>query len=405
MGHRKDHGKMRKGVFALLISFVLGLTWLFVFLKEHPFVYVTKPFQMISRTVELPSNTLPPFLIVTILAVFVNLCAMFASASSVAMGACVLYAAAIGFYPDCYPYVIIEFLLCLVAAVRMREKKEEKTKDLADQIGRKRSESAQGTSYVHHYTDSASFTQEKSSRSYRSKNDAAAREMEAQKRAAAKAMGSGTSAGVSVSSYETLRAQEERNSLHGSNGGKLAAIVIIVIAVTGAAILVPMLMRTGRNQKAAKETVNQPWWMNNLDQSGLITGGTSQDGLGRFITVPGTKSAELDGYWKTENEQTTGSTIGAEIRDGEISIYWINRDGSSSLYWAGKLSDPDKTDGTFSCMAVRNASMPGNSPFASQETTKQFLFSGDTMKFQMTKLRFTAWITLKKTDQPLTEGS
>ena len=109
---------IKRGFFSLLVSLIFGAMYLFACFDHVHSVFASKEYLFFTKTYTLPELRLPAYMIVIILALVMNLIALIFSVSSVAAGAAVLYGAAMAFQPDCYPYVLVEFLLCIIAAVR-----------------------------------------------------------------------------------------------------------------------------------------------------------------------------------------------------------------------------------------------------------------------------------------------
>ena len=384
---------MKKGVFLLILSFVLGMIWLIYTYVNHGnfhFVYVTKEFRILSQSITLPDLRLPAFFIIGVLALFVNLCAMIAAMPSVAMGAAVLYAVAIGFEPDCYPYAGLLFLLCLFAAIRMRNtERTEMPGDLSDRLASSRKTSDdRSTAYVHHYTDSAAAAKAaQGSRAYQSKNNAAAREMEAQKKAAAKAMrvsGSSAASAAQVSSYETLRAQEQRDSSRTSSAAKNAFSVLFALLICAAALALVFWAATRKNHSSrntTRETAFTTTGNDVFDQylmdKGYLNGADDKSGSGGSETgkADTSKPVDLTGLWVKDPEHPSRSGMAASISDEEISVYWINSDGSTAKYWTGSYKPMEEYKDPYTWVSVRGMTMKPNDSFASTETTMPFTYS------------------------------
>ena len=345
---------MKKGVFLLILSFVLGMIWLIYTYVNHGnfhFVYVTKEFRILSQSITLPDLRLPAFFIIGVLALFVNLCAMIAAMPSVAMGAAVLYAVAIGFEPDCYPYAGLLFLLCLFAAIRMRNtERTEMPGDLSDRLASSRKTSDdRSTAYVHHYTDSA---------------------------AAAKA--------AQGSSYETLRAQEQRDSSRTSSAAKNAFSVLFALLICAAALALVFWAATRKNHSSrntTRETAFTTTGNDVFDQylmdKGYLNGADDKSGSGGSETgkADTSKPVDLTGLWVKDPEHPSRSGMAASISDEEISVYWINSDGSTAKYWTGSYKPMEEYKDPYTWVSVRGMTMKPNDSFASTETTMPFTYS------------------------------
>ena len=118
---------MKKGTFSLIISLLVGLGYVLYCFSSHHYPFITEPFRIFQFTVTLP----------------------------LAAGAAVFYGVSAGFRPDSYPYVIVPFLLCILAAARMRHGTER------GQSGEYAQGKAADPKTAVHYSDSAAQISEK----------------------------------------------------------------------------------------------------------------------------------------------------------------------------------------------------------------------------------------------------
>ena len=351
---------MKKGVFTLILSFVLGMVWLiYSIMNHHGFgvIFITKPFSFMSHTVMLPELNVPSFYIMGILALFVNLLALILAMPSFAMGAAVLYAAAIGFEPDCYPYAGVLFLLCLFATARMRKPESgNRAQDLADQIASSRNvepklSASQTTAYVQHSTDGST-------------------------------------------SYAAMRAQEEKAASRSGKDSKIAAITILIILISAMAVVIPALMQAKRSRtqnSTTRETkfsaAGTPVYDPDLRQKGdrkdagsgqSADGGTvtsdGQDGSGQSESAAG-KRIDLTGEWVSDTKQSSGSGMEASISDDEIQVFWVNSDGSRTSYWTGTWKQMQSFQEPYLLVSVRTKPVDPNNSFASQSNTMVFTYT------------------------------
>lgn len=387
---------MKKGVFPLILSFVLGITFLLFYLlaysRSMPFGFVTMPFEFLSHTLILPDLQviMPGYLLMALLALFMNLLALIVAAPSFAVGAAVLYAFSVGLNPDLYPYVSLEFLLCLFAAARLHSLKDEGSgADLADQLPRTNKTGAEETAYVHHYADGSASSADvrKSSRAYRSKSDAAAREMEAQKKAAAKAMrvqGSSAASANVQTSYEALRAQEARESRVYRGGPKLFAVIatIVILCMAVTTLFSFMSLRWRRHRSVTRETAFT------ATAPAVSDSDTS-------------KPLDLTGDWRTDAGQSSGTRMAARITEDKISIYWLNEDGSASLYWAGKYQAPTSSEESYSWLSMMDIQDVTSTPFTSKERMKSFTYYEGTLSFPMTTMGLKLTVRMHRSEESL----
>ena len=415
---------MKKGVFPLILSFVLGITFLLFYLLAYSrsplCFFATRPFEFLSHTLILPDlqRMMPGYFLTAILALLMNLLAMIVAAPSFAVGAAVLYAVSVGLNPDLYPYVTLEFLLCLFAAARLRSPEEEELHaDLADQLSRKNKTGSDDKAYVHHYADgsAASSNVLKSSRAFRSKSDAAAREMEAQKKAAAKAMrmqGSSAASASVQTSYEALRAQEVRESHPARRGpGFFAVIAAAVILCMAATILVSFMgFRRSRQGSVTRETAftstGKSTFDANLKDNGHPddSGHTVQNSNSGGTVASGSdtsKPLDLTGDWCTDPGQTSGTRMAARITEDKISVYWLNEDGSAPLYWAGKYQAPTSSAESYSWLSMTDIQDITFTPFISKERMKSFTYYEGTLSFPMTTMGIKLTIRMHRSEERL----
>ena len=388
---------MKKGVFPLILSFVLGITLLLFYMLAYSrsplYAFATRPFEFLSHTLILPDlrRMMPGYFLTALLALFMNLLALIVAAPSFAVGAAVLYAVSVGLNPDIYPYVTLEFLLCLFAAARLRSPEEEETQaDLADQLSRKNKTGSDAAAYVHHYADGTATAAnvQKSSRAYRSKSDAAAREMEAQKKAAAKAMrvqGSSAASANVQTSYEALRAQEARESQLVRSGPRVFAVMATVVILCMAATILVSFMgfRRSRYRSVTRETA------------------FTSTGNSAFTGSDTSKRLDLTGDWRTDPGQTSGTRMAARITEDKISIYWLNEDGSTSLYWAGKYQAPTSSAESYSWLSMMDIQDVTSTPFTSKERMKTFTYYEGTLSFPMTTMGIKLTIRMRRSEERL----
>ena len=314
---------MKKGVFTLILSFVLCMVWLlYSFMNHHGFgvAVVTKSFSFMSHTVTLPALNLPSFYIIGILALFVNLCALILAMPSFAMGAAVLYAAAIGFEPDCYPYAGVLFLLCLFAAARMRKPENQ------DRQGSRTDKPA----------SSGKITEK------------------------AMSVPDSSSEYVQSSSYAAMRAQEEKEAFRYNNRPKIAAVTFLVILIIAMSLLVLFLMKTKRNRTrpgTTKETA----------------AAASQNPVNDQYREE--KGIDLSGEWISDTKQSSGAGMGATVSDDEIQIYWINSDGSRARYWTGNFKQMEVFQDPYTFISARTTPAETDNTFASQSQTLVFTYT------------------------------
>ena len=411
---------MKKGFFALLFSFVLGCVFVFMYLMDNPVSFGMRNFGFFSRVYRLPDLRMSGFLILVILGLIANLFAMISNASSIAMGAAVFFGVSIAADPNHYPFALVQFLLCTLAAARMSVNRKEELGDLADQIDtKKRTEASRAV----RYSDSA---------------DAAARR-NAVGTTAVPASGSSSNAYQSRSIEEVQRALEGRTYTrsrtetyrpqsveevqrqlegHGSSrrrsGIKAGVVCLIVIVAVIMGILLPVVLRSARNRSATQETAGS-WKTDLQDLNVLITGskgetkenggdggvksdvqgtgggnvskdssqGTSGDngqndvqGTGGDDVSKGSTQAadpaDLTGTWTTK--QRSGTYMTAAIEEDSIVINWVTQDGQESLYWKGSFKPVGDSEQSDTWLSMLNISSLMDAPFASRESSKFFYY-------------------------------
>ncbi len=317
--------EMKKGRVALVISLLITGVFLFGYFSRYHLHYIPADYEILGNTLTLPRFVIEPFVFLVILGIIVNVIDVFALRSSLAMGACVLYGAAIAMKPDAYPYIILECFLCLIAAVRIREK------DALPSGSEKVPSGSSSGLRDSHEPRKTPF----SSAFYVLNADS---ELE--------------SAGKNTSPViKTLNGKPVKNSSVSKNSAVLGAIVAIAMVSGVLGVVIPTLLRSHQNRVAQSTS-------------------TSQISFG----------PDLSGYW--ESSQAGVSTVCAEIEDRSVSVYWINKNGDKNLYWAGSYTPPKNMEEPYSWMSVRDSSKTDGSVFASKDDTMIFTYQNGTILFR-----------------------
>ncbi len=422
---------MKKGTFSLIISLLVGLGYVLYCFSSHHYPFITEPFRIFQFTVTLPKLLVPADLLMVILAVFVNLCALVTGTSSLAAGAAVFYGVSAGFRPDSYPYVIVPFLLCILAAARMRHGTER------GQSGEYAQGKAADPKTAVHYSDSAAQISAKTRKS-------AGGSPEGQ--SIVYHFGENRNASPTTQSIEDIRKKFDHYDNPDAGVWKywffgiLVALVVLIVVGTF------LKTDTGRQQKQTENSLRK--WDLSIstagDGSGSAdqgagsrndgSGGSAGDGSGsadqgagsRNDGSAGSGSADGNGSGKPEdggnasdgipdltgswmmNEDTPGAmaNMRAVISDDTISMYWIMENGSDMLYWEGSFEPPETAESPYTWVSVKNPDK--NSAFSSKEETKSFTYryvdggpgdiisfpmsSGSGIRFQLHRMSVSDWI-------------
>lgn len=110
------------------------------------------------------------------------------------------------------------------------------------------------------------------------------------------------------------------------------------------------------------------------------------------------KPLDLTGKWHATNSgDEAAATMEAEIKDGTITIYLINKkEDTKSLYWQGTVPAPDTTDDKYNFTSQADTEALSQSLLGSQDKTKDFKYENGVLSFDFTALGTTKTIKMEK---------
>ncbi len=372
---------IKRGFFSLLVSLIFGAMYLFACFDHVHSVFASKEYLFFTKTYTLPELRLPAYMIVIILALVMNLIALIFSVSSVAAGAAVLYGAAMAFQPDCYPYVLVEFLLCIIAAVRQNCRPYQEDSDDAGGNGT-------GTGAGRNGRSAAS-------------GRGAAAGAGAGRSSLAASAGNRKAEPVQVhysdySEYENAKKKNDallKQMESGSSRDTGAKSILTITIVTFAMIaLVVILMNYLNSSKKTKESEwswkttlgtqngdSQSTGLNTDLNTGHSTGLSTDQSTGHSSGLNTDQSTDLSGYWTMSGD--TKTRLGAEIRDKTIDVYWLLEDGRQMLYWSGSYEAPKDSELPYTWISKRDEERMEGEPFAASDDSREFIYDGDGIRF------------------------
>lgn len=110
------------------------------------------------------------------------------------------------------------------------------------------------------------------------------------------------------------------------------------------------------------------------------------------------KPLDLSGKWHATNSADEASaTFEAEIKDGVITIYFVNKkEDTKSLYWQGTVPAPDTTDDKYDFTSEADTEALSQSLFGSQDKTKDFKYENGVLSFDFSALGTTKTIKMER---------
>ena len=110
------------------------------------------------------------------------------------------------------------------------------------------------------------------------------------------------------------------------------------------------------------------------------------------------KPLDLTGKWHATNSADESSaTFEAEIKDGVITIYFVNKkEDTKSLYWQGTVPAPDTTDDKYDFTSQADTDALSKSLFGSQDKTKDFKYENGVLSFDFSALGTTKTIKMER---------
>lgn len=110
------------------------------------------------------------------------------------------------------------------------------------------------------------------------------------------------------------------------------------------------------------------------------------------------KPLDLTGKWHATNSADPAtSTMEAEIKDGTITIYLVNKkEDTKMLYWQGTVPTPDTTEDKYDFTSEADTEALSKSIMGSQDKTKDFKYENGVLSFDFTALGTTKTIKMEK---------
>ncbi|WP_311141567.1 hypothetical protein [Lancefieldella rimae] len=110
------------------------------------------------------------------------------------------------------------------------------------------------------------------------------------------------------------------------------------------------------------------------------------------------KPLDLSGKWHATNSgDEAAATMEAEIKDGTITIYLVNKkEDTKMLYWQGTVPTPDTTEDKYDFTSEADTEALSQSLLGSQDKTKDFKYENGTLSFDFTALGTTKTIKMEK---------
>ena len=110
------------------------------------------------------------------------------------------------------------------------------------------------------------------------------------------------------------------------------------------------------------------------------------------------KPLDLSGKWHATNSgDEAAATMEAEIKDGTITIYLINKkEDTKMLYWQGTVPTPDTTEDKYDFTSEADTEALSKSIMGSQDKTKDFKYENGVLSFDFTALGTTKTIKMER---------
>lgn len=110
------------------------------------------------------------------------------------------------------------------------------------------------------------------------------------------------------------------------------------------------------------------------------------------------KLLDLSGKWHATNSADEASaTFEAEVKDGVITIYFVNKkEDTKSLYWQGTVPTPDTTEDKYNFTSEADTEALSQSLFGSQDKTKDFKYENGVLSFDFSALGTTKTIKMER---------
>ena len=110
------------------------------------------------------------------------------------------------------------------------------------------------------------------------------------------------------------------------------------------------------------------------------------------------KPLDLTGKWHATNSgDEAAATMEAEIKDGTITIYLVNKkEDTKMLYWQGTVPTPDTTEDKYDFTSEADTEALSQSLLGSQDKTKDFKYENGVLSFDFTALGTTKTIKMER---------
>lgn len=347
---------MKKGIIPLIISICIGVAYLASYFYGFRFAYTGTEAQIFGYEYWLSDLPVASYIAMIIIGMFFNLCAIIVYMPSVAVGAAVFYGIAIGLHPASYPFTVIEMLLCLFAAIRMREMNSGSfiTRD----------EFISTLEFYRKMDQTNRAANQSEDNSTDKRNDGIIN------------IGSSTIVRPSVTPQASYSQK--------GNSAKYIILLIVFVIIIGAAYVLPKILTSqgiiAIPSNSANQEVQNPESNRKTEKQELQT-----------KTIP-----DLTGYWKMDEE---GETImGGEISGDVITLYWLTDDGTQALYWSGSYIPPTTSDLPYTWTSINDKGKTEYAIMASQDDTKVFTYDNDTISYSASAMGVTKTIKLHRSN-------
>lgn len=109
------------------------------------------------------------------------------------------------------------------------------------------------------------------------------------------------------------------------------------------------------------------------------------------------EAPDLTGEWKQSNTNSEDSYQQASITSDTITIEWVTDGGNTtSIYWVGTFEAPTDASESYTWTSERDAEATDSSLLGSTSDTKDFMYEGETISYEVTALGTTTTVEMKK---------
>jgi len=136
--------------------------------------------------------------------------------------------------------------------------------------------------------------------------------------------------------------------------------------------------------------------------SGTETTTTSQkpaEGQQAAQEEPKAEPLNLDGTWKSIDNESEDAWQEAVITGNTITIDWVSNNGETkALYWAGTVDEPsgETVDDTFTWDSVNDTEQTSTALLASGDATKKFTYSDGQISYEASAMGTTKTVRLER---------